>query len=98
MSHRRLPNARGTVIACDGEGCGVVSQTGQVYIALHWMWLRVHAGWGRGSLRPTKHGSGTTGLRLCSSCLAVDQAAAERRRRPKFRAIRRQRAAAGAAP
>lgn len=78
MSWRRLPRACGTVVTCDGEGCGVESVTGQVVAALHRQWLR-SKGWGRGSLRPTKHGPGTTGDDLCPSCLERDRAAARLR-------------------
>lgn len=79
MSWRRVPNGCGTIIACDGEGCAVTSQTGQIHPRLHRHWLRSKQGWGRGALRATKHGSGTVGDDLCPACLERDRAAVARR-------------------
>lgn len=82
MSHRRLPNARGTVIRCDG--CGAESMTGQVYPSLHRLWLYRTQGWARGQLHPTRPVAdghcdmGTTGKDLCPTCAEQDRAAAER--------------------
>ena len=83
MSHRRLPRASGTIIRCDGEGCGIVSTTGQTIVALHRAWLFATQGWGRGQLRPTKHGAGTQRKDLCPTCLARDVAAVWRRARAR---------------
>lgn len=83
MSHRRLPNAQGTAIRCDGEGCTVESTTGQVVIAHHRAWLISRAGWGMGGLRPTKHGAGTQRKLLCPTCLERDIAAVWRRARAR---------------
>jgi hypothetical protein len=83
VSHHRLPNAQGTVIRCDGEGCTVESITGQVIIAHHRAWLIAREGWGMGGLRATKHGAGTQRKLLCPSCLAIDAAAVWRRARAR---------------
>lgn len=98
MSHRRLPDARGTVIRCDGEGCGVESITGQTVLAFHRWWLRNHAGWSRGQVRATRTGEGTAGDDLCPACTERDRAPAERRRKHKISAVRARRQRQGAQP
>lgn len=96
MSHRRLPNAMGTVVRCDG--CGAESITGQIVVTHHRWWLRTYAGWGRGQLRPTGHDQGTTGKDFCPTCAERDHASAERRRRPRITAVRARRQRMGAQP
>jgi hypothetical protein len=93
-----LPDARGTVIRCDGEGCGVESVTGQIVLQQHRWWLREYAGWSRGQVRATQHGSGTIGHDLCPTCAVRDRAQAERRSKHTIAAVRARRQREGVQP